>query len=196
MMELVFIPRRHTENVWPIIETFVEKGIEASFKDRYTVEALKKLVLDGTWHLWVAWEIDKQKPHAIMMTELYNELSGIKVGSVRFLSGINRKNWLGLLPELERQMQEVGVVKFEMWARKGWARDLEDYKITHVLLEKDLSNGQVQNDNVRNVRVDSTIDGHDRQRTNTGSIRSSDSGRSINIGSSTGSEPRESVSSN
>jgi len=143
MIELVFIPVKHIESVWPLIDTFVKKGIEASFKDRYTVDALKKLVSEGTWHLWVAWEIDTKKPHAIMMTELYEELSGIKIGSIRFLSGINRKNWLGLLAELERQMYEVGVVKFEMWARKGWAKDLKDYKITHVLLEKDLSNGQV-----------------------------------------------------
>ena len=183
MIELVFIPVKHIKSVWPLIETFVEKGIEASFKDRYTVDALKKLVLAGTWHLWVAWEIDTKKPHAIMMTQLYEELSGIKIGSVRFLSGINRKNWLGLLAELERQMYEVGVVKFEMWARKGWAKDLKDYKITHVLLEKDLSNGKVKTNN--------------HTTSNARPVRSSNTRDRIdNRSSGNKSEPRASISTN
>ena len=183
MIELVFIPVKHINSVWPLIQTFVEKGIEASFKDRYTVDALKKLVSEGTWHLWVAWEIDTKKPHAIMMTELYEELSGIKIGSVRFLSGINRKNWLGLLAELERQMYEVGVVKFEMWARKGWAKDLKDYKITHVLLEKDLSNGKIITD--------------DNTTSHTKSIRTRTSRDRIdNRSSGNKSEPRTSISTN
>ena len=182
MMELVFIPRKHLEDVWPLIETFVENGIEASFKDRYTVDALKKLTVNGIWHLWVAWEMDTKKPHAIMMTELYEELSGIKVGSIRFLSGINRKNWLGLLSELERQMSEVGVVKFEMWARKGWAKDLKDYKITHVLLEKDLSNGQVQTDNHTNSRTRSVQAGNTRDRIdNRSDGRKSESRESVSV---------------
>jgi len=186
MIELVFIPVKHIESVWPLINTFVEKGIEASFKDRYTVDALKKLILSGSWHLWVAWEIDTKQPHAIMMTELYEELSGIKIGSVRFLSGINRKNWLGLLAELERQMYEVGVVKFEMWARKGWAKDLKDYKITHVLLEKDLSNGKI-----RNVNDNLTTTSNER------SIRSrSTRNRIDNRSSGNESESRESISTN
>jgi hypothetical protein len=43
---------------------------------------------------------------------------------------------LGYLDELERYATAQGCNGMRIYGRKGWARKLPDYKMTHVLLEK------------------------------------------------------------
>lgn len=139
--ELVQIPHDRILDVWPLIEDRVRRGVRNT-RGRYTVEALRRKLLDRDWQLWLVWRPDGAGRAgavlAVVVTELYRELSGQKVASVRFTIGENRADWIELVATLEGWAAAQGCHKLEAWARKGWARCLKDYKLTHVLLEKDL----------------------------------------------------------
>ena len=159
MMELVHIPRNKIKSVWPLVHDLVRDGFKAPNR-RMDIPSIKQMAIGGHWDMWIVWDEEKKNPKAIFFTELYEEISGLKIGSIRFFSGKDRRDWLSLLETLEEHMRNAGVQRMEIWARKGWLKELTSYKFTHVLLEKDLDNGighskddQPTNNDERAVRV-------------------------------------------
>lgn len=142
MANLVQIPTPQTPQAWPLVRERVEHGCRGS-DGRFTPEALFKHVVDGNYDLHIVWA-DEDEGHddqvrAVVLTQVYEELSGEKVCSIIFLDGMNADDWLVLGKEsLELWAMQNGCQRVEGWMRKGWARKLKDYKLTHVLLEKRL----------------------------------------------------------
>ncbi len=157
MMELVFIPKSKIRSVWPLVHDLIKQGLRHPNR-RMDIPSIKKMTMDGDWHMWVIWDNDNKNPRAVFFTEIYEEISGLKIGTMRFFSGRDRNDWKQLLSTLEENMRNAGVQRMEIWARRGWLRELPEYKLTHVLLEKDLDDGigQVeadQQDTERPVRT-------------------------------------------
>lgn len=154
--DLVKIPPEDVAQVWPLVIDLVDQGV-ANTGGRYTSEALRDLAEAGDWQLFVVW--NGGEVLAVVMTEIYSEISGLKVASIPFVAGHDRKQWLHLLPSLEGWAEQAGATYIKTWARRGWARHLPDYKLTHVMLEKRLDNGRIET-----TRANDDADGHARTR--------------------------------
>lgn len=134
--ELVRIPVETVSQVWPLIDDLVDFGVKRT-NGRLTAENLKEYAEDGRYRLFVIWQEGKVK--AVIMAEIYITLSGRKIASVTFVAGRRRHEWIELIQALEGWARSEGADVLEAWARKGWQRDLPDYRMTHVLLEKELN---------------------------------------------------------
>ncbi len=162
MMNLVYVPLSKIRQVWPMVHKMVRNGVGQDNR-RMNVPAIKKMTLDGHWHMWVVWNEDNKIVKAVFFTEIYEEISGLKMGTIRFFSGEDRREWVQLLDTLEEHMRNAGVQRMEIWARRGWLRELPNYKLTHVLLEKDLDDGlRKVEDNGSNQRP--TVGNTERER--------------------------------
>lgn len=135
---LRLVPVPYLAQVWPDIASWITGVVERS-DGRWSVELIAKQFLSGEWQLWVVW--DGESVAAVIGTEVYTyNATGLQAVRVVFTTGTGAAKWTHLLSEIEAWAREQGAVKFEMTARKGWAKHLPDYKLTHVLLEKDLRN--------------------------------------------------------
>ena len=90
----------------------------------------------GEWQLWLVWD---GTPRAIVGTELYVEMTGLKCCMIRFCTGGGAAEWSHLLGKIEAWARDEGCTYLDMLARKGWAKHLPDYKLTHVELQKELN---------------------------------------------------------
>ena len=152
-MELQRIPVEAIEMVWPMIEADVERAVSRN-GGRFTVDGLKARVENDDWQLFLVWDKDERSHKAIVMTNVYREMNGELVASIPFVSGRRAEEWIDLLPVLEGWAEKVGAHRIETWARKGWARRLKDYKLTHVLLEKPLNGHQHKQANATDATTD------------------------------------------
>ncbi len=155
VVDLTYIPQKHLTEIWPLVSPLIIEGAKVH-DNHYTVDGLRDTLDKEIWQLWVAW--NGSDVLCTLMTEVYIDMTGEKVGSIRFISGKNRKEWLGLIDELELQMENIGVCRLEMLARKGWAKEFPDYRMTRIFLTKDLPDGRRQDrDGRHNSRHDRNI---------------------------------------
>lgn len=90
-------------------------------------------LLKGDWQLWVVWD---GTVRAIVITELYKDVSGMKCCMIRVCTGNGAKDWSHLIGFIEDWARGQGCERLDMLARKGWAKRLPDYHLTHIMLEK------------------------------------------------------------
>ena len=62
----------------------------------------------------------------------------MKLCTIKFWTGENSLEWLHLMEDLEAWAKHEGCTRIIGVMRKGWAKRLPDYRMTHVYLEKDL----------------------------------------------------------
>lgn len=79
---------------------------------------------------------NKNRALASGVTSLQKNENGTITANIELLGGDNMKAWLALKDEYEKLAKEHGVFDVRMWARKGWSRELPDYKLTHYILRK------------------------------------------------------------
>lgn len=91
--------------------------------------------LSRDWIMWLVWAGEVR---AVLATELYHDVGGEKRCRIPFCTGHGARQWVGLLSRIEDWARSEGCQRLDMIARKGWAKHLPDYKMTHVLLEKAL----------------------------------------------------------
>ena len=125
------------EAVWPYVVGLVE-GLPDDSAGSYTVDGIVDRLLEGTWQLWVVTRGSLDTTAAIVGTEVFTNMAGDKVCTLHFCKGTHAKQWTHLLETIERAARAIGCVKIEMTARKGWAKRLPEYRMTHVILEKAL----------------------------------------------------------
>ena len=87
---------------------------------------------------WIMWLVVADGIEAVLATELYRDVGGDKRCRIPFCTGGGAKRWVRLLSQIEDWARSEGCARIDMIARKGWARHLPDYKMTHVVLEKSL----------------------------------------------------------
>ncbi len=103
--------------------------------DRQTMASLLQQIMQGEIQLWAV--VDREIK-AVVGTEIGEAPSGLVTCCVRFCVGAGFRKWIHLLDVIEDYARANGCHRVETWARKGWAKHLPEYKLTHVLLERDL----------------------------------------------------------
>lgn len=121
--------------LWDQVEPLL-RSVEERSRGRWPIEAMLTEIAKGNWQLWCVWD---GTVRAIVGTEIYREMNGKRYCGIRFVSGSGLKDWVAVRGDLEAWAAAEGCVAIDTWARKGWAKHLPDYRLTHVLLEKDLT---------------------------------------------------------
>ena len=126
--------------VWPKVERHLLSVIDR-LDGRYTVAAMRAALEAGETVLWLAGQTTadgRAVVHAVMGTDIAKTPAGTLTARVLWMTGVDRGKWVHLLGDYEAAMRKRGCNRVEITARKGWAKELADYKLTHVQLEKDL----------------------------------------------------------
>ena len=131
---LVQIPLENLPRVLPMVTVQLHEVANRS-RNNLSVTGMLEQFARGVWQLWIIWD---GSVRAVLATEIYTNVAGVQVCAVRFATGEGSSDWLCLIDELENWARFQDCAKLDMTARKGWAKKLPDYKLTHVLLEKDL----------------------------------------------------------
>jgi len=119
---------------WPLVAHLIRaamrKGRISEFAD------VESAVLDRTQLLWVA--ADRQAIWAAAVTQL-TRANGEKFCTIVACGGRERARWLPLKAELETFAKAEGCAAIRIHGRRGWAREFPDYRLTRILLEKELT---------------------------------------------------------
>jgi len=130
------IPPRWLHVFWERVVPDLQRVV-ARTRGRWTVETIAEEVITGRWQLWIVWD---GKISAVTATEIFTEASGMKNARAVFVGGRDMASWSHLIADLEDWARDNGCARFEMIISKGIARHFPEYKMSHVLLEKDLTN--------------------------------------------------------
>ena len=132
MVELVCVDPKIVDQFWPhaskLIQTAVERTGLCEFKD------IESQVLSGSQLLWLAWSGSIE---AAATTELV-EINGRLVCVLTACGGHQRERWLPLLAKIEQFAKDEGCSCLRIFGRRGWERVLNDYRVEHIILEKQL----------------------------------------------------------
>lgn len=110
-------------------------SIVAKSNGRFSVPGILDKFARKAWVLWIVWD---GSVRAVIATCVYENLSDQRCCMIEFVSGQGAASWTHLLSGIEEYAQSEGCVRVEMVARKGWARYLPDYRMSYILMEKDL----------------------------------------------------------
>lgn len=121
--------------VWPHVAPWIAERVVARSNGEFSLEGIAERLLTGEWQLWVVFDGSYR---AVLATELTKE----GIARVHFATGRGAEDWKHLIGEIEEWARDNGSSRLRMYARKGWAKHLPDFKMTHVVLEKDLTDGQ------------------------------------------------------
>ena len=97
--------------------------------------AVERAVLAGAQLLWLA--ADTRTIYAAAVTSL-DVVNGEKLCTIVACGGRARALWLPLIAVLEDFARAEGCRAIRILGRRGWARALPDYRITRIVLEKQL----------------------------------------------------------
>ena len=132
---LNLVPAGDVGIVWPLIAAQID-GVVARSNGIYTADALRGHFETGKFLLWLVWNDAVQ---AIGATQFYHTDGGVKIFDILFVTGEHSLEWLHLMDEWEHHARAWGCDRIEGTMRKGWAKRLPDWKMTHVTLSKDLA---------------------------------------------------------
>lgn len=119
--------------VWPAVR---EKLRAAYLKnDLSHTEALERDVLSGKGVLWLASTNSKIEAAAVtVLTRTDRNL----VCVITACGGGSMRRWLHMLSAIEEWAKSEGAAKVRIFGRKGWVRMLENYRVSSVVLERQL----------------------------------------------------------
>lgn len=134
--QLHAVPPDALATVWPHIAASVE-DIASRSRGRMLSSDIREMIERGERVLWIAVEIETGAFLGLAMTEL-REYPRRKACCLVACVGRDRAKWLHLLGGIEGWARSIGCDLMEGFARRGWAHELRDYKLSHVFLEKDI----------------------------------------------------------
>lgn len=123
------------ETAFQILHREVE-SIAARSNGRMLAEDILALARSGELVVWVVADA-RANLVAIVLAEI-RVYPRRKICRLVGCAGRDRKSWLHLLSEIERWAASAGCTQMQAEARKGWAGELSDYRVTHLTLEKEL----------------------------------------------------------
>ncbi len=132
---LLYIDPQQLGEAWPHINHLLVDVVDL-FAGRHTMETVLSEIMNDQVALWVIAGPDGAQ--AILGTEIGIEPSGDRTMDIKWLAGRGAHKWMHLLEQLEDVARAEGCTRLEMYARKGWAKHMPDYKLTRIKLEKDL----------------------------------------------------------
>ena len=143
-MNLVRIPSSNLNDVWNLVNKDISDAL--SYSGNHTdAQFVYNCVKENKMQLWVVWDKDKpttiDKYYGVVVTEIIKRKLKQSC-NIFIVTGRHRQRWQHLVKVLEDFALENNCTSMELFARKGWQRIMEqfDYKQTHVVLEKQITN--------------------------------------------------------
>jgi len=143
-MNLVRIPSSNLDDVWNLVNKDISDAL--SYSGNHTdAQFVYDCVKENKMQLWVVWDKDKpttiDKYYGVVVTEIIKRKLKQSC-NIFIVTGKHRQRWQHLVKVLEDFALENNCTSMELFARKGWQRIMEqfDYKQTHVVLEKQITN--------------------------------------------------------
>ena len=131
---LNLIPEDHVANVIPLVADALRSMVSRS-NGKFTFEGVCRRFLSGEWQLWLVWD---GTANAVGATFLDEDDDGAKVVNIVFWTGEHSATWLHLLDDLMLWARHQGCTRRRALVRKGWAKRLPSWQMTHVFLEGDI----------------------------------------------------------
>ena len=128
------IPQAWLHVFWERLVPDLSRVVERT-RGRWSLNTIAERAMTGEWQLWVVWD---GRLSAVLATELFVEDNGEKNARAVFVGGREMAKWAHLVTDLEDWARDNGCKRFEMVISKGIARYFAEYRMSHVLLEKDL----------------------------------------------------------
>ena len=143
-MKLVNIPSSNLDDVWSLVKKDISEAL--SYSGNHTdAQFVYDCVKENKMQLWVVWDKDKpttlEKYYGVVVTEIVKRKL-IQSCNIFIVTGKHRQKWQHLISVLEDFALKNNCTNMELIARKGWERIMEqfNYKKTHVVLEKSITN--------------------------------------------------------
>ena len=105
----------------------------------WVLEDLAEKVRTGADGMFVV--VDGEEVVCVVLASIVVFSNERKIFKIYILTGRNRNSWLHHKETIYDYARSRGCDKVRALVRPGWARDLPDWKKTHILLERDLSDG-------------------------------------------------------
>jgi hypothetical protein len=128
------INQNEVEAVWPFVIEHLERAVAFSDGEIETEDFLP-LLLDEEMQLWVA--VGDGECVAAMVTQviIYPRKKILRVIAV---GGRDMKIWMKNIDMLENFALAMGCTELEAWTKRGFLRVLKDWKMSHIVIKKDL----------------------------------------------------------
>jgi hypothetical protein len=139
--QLVEITQDKIALTWPFILEHI-RDVAASSRGKLTADDLFHLCSAGYVTPFVVLD-DGGNLLATALVE-FAQYPRKKVCRIIGCVGSDRAKWLHHLSGIHAWARAHGCQAMQVIARKGWARELTAYRMTHVLLELDLNEDQAQ----------------------------------------------------
>lgn len=139
-MHLIQIPPETVDKLWPLAAAMLDKAVEYS-NGAVALDHELVHVMEKRKQLWVVVMDDgeiKNKVVAAGITSLQANPNGTKTANIEMFGGENMKAWFSLKDTFEKWAKDEGCSDVRLWARKGWAKHLPDYNLTHYIMRKEL----------------------------------------------------------
>lgn len=121
--------------VWPQLYPLLKRCCDTT-RGKYTPATLLEHVAEQSMQLWVYIEDTEILGACFTAVQVYK--TGRKEVKIIIGTGYSREKWQGFRKIIELWAKDVvGANGINSEARKGWAKVFNDYKLTHVLLEKE-----------------------------------------------------------
>jgi hypothetical protein len=133
MIDLLCVDPKDVHQIWPQAKELIRKAIEKT--DLSDFRDIEYDVLSGDQLLWLA---ISDHVEAAATTHLI-KTKDKPVLVVTACAGENKDRWLPLKARVERYAKEEGAKCVRLYGRKGWERELKDYHVSYVIMEKDLA---------------------------------------------------------
>ncbi len=131
--QLFWVPPGNLAEVWPKVEPLIREAMRRGNLSRFS-DVVQSLA-DGHSTLWVACEDDKIIAAAVVRLV---ETEWRRVCLIVALGGKDSRKWLHFEPEIERWAREQNCSAMRIMGRKGWVKVLPAYRVTRIVLEKEL----------------------------------------------------------
>jgi len=139
-MQLFLVPAEHIEHFWPVAAPLLEAAIAYTGGTNSLATEHAEVVAKRK-QLWVVGTEEGGKPtiKAAGITSLQRNADGTITANIEYFGGEDMKAWFSLKGDFENWAKDEGCRDLRLWARKGWAKHLPEYRITHYILKKDLA---------------------------------------------------------
>ena len=131
------MPLAELDRAWPLVEAMIADACARA--GLFSAASVLKWLQADEMQLWLAGRVVDGKPvvDAVAVTEML-QFEFAKAFKVFLVTGNDLDRWLPHLAAMEAWAKEMGCTRVIHEARKGYARKLRDYRLTHVILEKPL----------------------------------------------------------
>lgn len=133
MGDLVPVDTPLVPGIWPHTREMVKRGMSRA--DAGDFERTERELFAGLQQLWLVW--NGKSIEAVAVTQL-TTIGDRKFCVIVACSGHGVRRWVHHIAGLEKFAKVEGCQAMRIFGRKGWERILNNYRIKHVVIDKEL----------------------------------------------------------